>query len=155
MDKKLVVQTLLTALSTFEQLLTANRKAVKHKAEHSYASSRTCLEISNELIDRIYENDCLHNLRVHLEQLLLLSPERDRKLLILKYVHDLPANRVAEMMNMSERSVFRHLNTATERFASRLESVGVTTDFYKNLLGNHLMLRNIHLRLKASISKNS
>lgn len=148
MGKKLAVQTLLTALSSFEQLLAANHKAVNHKAQYSYANARTCFEISNELIDRIYENDCLHNLRVRLESLLSLAPEIERKLLVLKYVHDLQISRIAEMMDMSERTVFRHLNVAVAHFANRLERIGVTAEFYKNLLQNHFFLRNIQNRLE-------
>ena len=147
MDKTTVAKTLLTAFSSFGTYIMAAQKTVNDQALRSFSGAKNTYDLCNSLIDQIYESRRIADLKEKLERLLEQTPERERKLLLLYYVHDMEAEKIAPILKVNPRSVFRYLKKATAEFAARLEGV-VSDGCFNALLNEQYWVRKIYNRVK-------
>ena len=151
MQKITMAKTMLTALSKVEQFLAAIDTSIINQAQNSYLHYTTTQKTIEEILASIQTKQLLHNLRVKTERLLEITPHNYRRVLILAYVHQFTAKKIADVIKKTERTVFRYLRDGLRWFADRIDSVVSNYDF-ANIMTDEKWLRNIYNRLQENIS---
>jgi len=141
-----MAKTLLTALSKVEQFIAAIDTSILNIAQYSYQHYTETQKTMDDILASIQTKKFLRKLRVKTETLLDLAPPNYQKVLILTYVHQLPAGKIAGIINKTERTVFRHLSDGLKWFADRIDSVVDNYDF-ACIMNDEAWLRNIYNRL--------
>jgi len=146
MNKTIMAKTLLTALSKFEQFLGAIDLSILNMAQQSYQHYTATQKTMEDIIDNIYKKTLLHNLRIKTQALLDTAPPKYGRVLILAYVHQLTTKKIAEIINKTERTVFRHLHDGLQWFTSHIDNI-IGNYELTQALDQEAWLRNIYRRL--------
>ena len=88
-------------------------------AFHSEMDTQTLME---RIIDKAYEIQRLHNIKLKIDRWLNNAPKRVRTTLELAYFEHLTPPEIAERMGISERSAFRHMTEALDWFANGMDN---------------------------------
>jgi DNA-directed RNA polymerase specialized sigma24 family protein len=144
--KATLAKTLLTALSKVEQFLAAVDKSIIDQAQYSYRHYSNTQRTMEEIIDNIHKKKLLQDLRARTERLLELAPKKFSRVLILAYVHQLSARKIADIIKKTERTVFRHLCEGLAWFANHIDDIIDNYDF-ACMMSEEPWLRNIYNRL--------
>ena len=91
-------------------------------------------ELTTKIINLTDRKVNLINLKLIVEQLLSKCSSKHIRVLSLKYVQELSASEIAEVMNLNARTIFRLQNSALQQFTENMKSSG----FNANYLFNHL-----------------
>ena len=146
-DKIVFAKTLLTSLSSLNKFINAIDRTILDKAQFSFMNyGNTYNQISN-ICDIICGNNELRVLQKNIEELLARAPSKYEKIIYLHYRNELSIPKVAKTLGISERTAFRHLASATQWFAIRMDEVIHPVDF-DYILSQNLWLRNIHKRVQ-------
>jgi len=146
MDKLAMTKTLLTALSKVEQFIAAIDTSILNLAQYSYQHFSDTQKTMEDIISSIQTKKFLRNLRAKTETLLDSAPPNFQRVLILTYVHQLSAGKIANIIKKTERTVFRHLSDGLKWFADRIDTVIDNYDF-ACIMNDEAWLRNIYNRL--------
>ena len=148
MHKTTMAKTLLAALSKVEQFLAAIDTSIINQAQNSYMHYTSTQKTMEDIIDNMHKKRLLNNLRIKTERLLEAAPHNFRRVLILAYIHQLPAKKIAEIIKKTERTVFRYLRDGLAWFADRINKVVDNYDF-ACIMTQETWLRNIYNRLRS------
>jgi len=150
-NKTAIAKTLLTALSRVEQFLAAIDASIINQAQYSYRHYASTQKVMEEILDSIHKKKLLLALQIKTERLLEAAPKNYSRVLILSYVHQLSAGKIADVIGKTERTVFRYLRDGLKWFVDNLDSVIDNYDI-ACIMTEEPWLRNIYNRLQENIS---
>ena len=107
-----------------------------------HSVSKKIIKLTDKKIDYI-------NLKVLVEKIFTkLKPNR-AKILVLKYIHNLPIEKIQEVLNISYRSCYRTLKLGIEDFASLMLDFGYTQEKMEILFIGDEFLNSIYKGLST------
>lgn len=111
---------------------------IKSLAQSSASVMLSAMELSNMVIDLMQKKVSLCNAKVLVENVLKNLKEEEKRILILKFVDNVPIEVIAKILNQSLRTTYRKLGEAKRRFAETMMFMGFTDKelsslFYKQL----------------------
>ena len=129
-------KTLLIAYGHLETICGAIDKTVLDYGLKSSAINCDVEYLAKKMISLIERKKFLINIKVLVDNALNRISDAEAKVLILKYIDNLPSNIASEVLKVSMRTYFRKLNIALENFAKILIFQGYSTakffDMFKN-----------------------
>lgn len=133
MEIKEISRTMLSVYRYLEAITRAIDNQVKKQSINSafYSSHNavTTYEIANKVLELSERKVKLINLKVVIEEGLESLSETSRRLLLLNFLDQLPAKKIAETMNISLRTYFRRKEEAINTFAKNLLLKGYSLNF--------------------------
>ena len=145
--KQMISKTLLTSLASFGNYLSALDKSIIAKAQHSYREYRYTYAQVQRICDLINDKRNLHEIKQRIENLLTRAPAKYEKVIYLFYHHDLSTLKIAEILKVSQRTIFRYIASALDWFTMRIDEV-IDPISFTELLQNQSWLRSIYNRSK-------
>lgn len=123
--------TLKTALNSF------------HFSKINYEKNNV-LSISNRLIDLSERKVTLINLKIIIENALMSMKKNDALILIARYVNREKIGQIAEKQNVSNRTIFRKISIAEEKFYNAVVKQGFDGLRLKNMLKDEHWIINYY-----------
>ena len=121
---------------------------IRFNAINSYhLPTQDTYEVMQRIINRTYKAQVLHNLKIKVQKRLALGDEKITRVIDLYFLQGKKPAQMAIELGVSERTVFRSINQAVEWFAGRLESMGVTTYVFNELLREYAWIRNMYAEM--------
>ena len=145
--KQMIAKTLLASLESFGKYLVALDKSIVRKAQNSYIDYHFTYAQVLHICKLIDDNCLLREIKTRIETLLTRAPAKYEKVIYLFYHHDLPTLRIAEILKVSQRTVFRYLASALDWFTTRIDEV-IDPIAFAQLIQNQSWLRSIYNRIK-------
>lgn len=102
----------------------------------------------DHVINLADRKDKLINLYVMTGEMLSCLENQDKKLLTLKYVKMLTSEEIASALNITERTIFRRVNSALNKLAISLLKKNWTSQFIKSQMGDEPWLNEIYEKVK-------
>lgn len=148
-EQTAIAKTLLTILPTFAKYLKSLDNDILNKAQYSYLGYRDTYNQVIRICDLIGSQDKLRLIKSRIEIILSRAPNLYEKVIYLYYKHRLSTSKIAVLLGVSQRSVFRYIAAALDWFAVRFDEV-TTQESFTDLLRVQSWLRHIHNRTKKS-----
>lgn len=160
MDNENVVwaKTLLIAYKYLGTLCRGFDKEINSLANNSmyiggnWNDRQSVIYISNKILELTQKKMDFINIKVLVEKTLKNINTTYAKLLILKYIKELNANTVCNLLNMSERTFFRKLNNAVNEFSYALVKIGYSHKKLNTLYSDDLFIKSIYNLMKSNVS---
>ena len=128
--KSLWARIILTSYRNLERVITSLDKTVDCLAMQgfNYRTSQSAEQLMNKIIDHIYRKEGLINLKVITEQIIKCMKAEYVELLELKFLKNKKFHVIADSLNISLRTVFRHYDKALNQFSCYLKLKGFTDE---------------------------
>lgn len=128
--KSLWARIILTSYRNLERVITSLDKTVDCLAMQgfNYRTSQSAEQLMNKIIDHIYRKEGLINLKVITEQIIKCMKAEYVELLELKFLKNTKFHEIADSLNISLRTVFRHYDKALNQFSCYLKLKGFTDE---------------------------
>lgn len=128
--KSLWARIILTSYRNLERVITSLDKTVDCLAMQgfNYRTSQSAEQLMNKIIDHIYRKEGLINLKVITEQIIKCMKAEYVELLELKFLKNKKFHEIADSLNISLRTVFRHYDKALNQFSCYLKLKGFTDE---------------------------
>gem|GEM_PF-1628673 len=157
MDKKIIARVLLQMLPQIdgycETLARKNyRNAIKSQLSEYWDAER----IMERIIDKTFRAQQLQSLKKKIEKQLLTAPEKTQTVIQLFFLKDQKIAKIAEKLNVTERTIFREINKSVDWFSNQLDWVGMTPVRFQELLSQNPLVRenlDSYLRTLSSLPK--
>ena len=152
-------KTLLGVYNYLETIAGAIDKITMKTALNSFKFSKNNYEknnvynISNKLIDLSERKITLINLKILIEECLKNLAKSDALILIARYINKQKIGDIALKHSLSNRTIFRKLNTAEGKFMNALIRLGYNTLRLKNMLKNEHWILNYYESLASKNGK--
>lgn len=144
------IKTLLEIRRNLPNIIKIIDKLIERKASMLFPSTTnfTCtynqtLSQVDKVIDLTERKDKLLNLHVITEEMLSCLNKNEQKLLILKYTNKNKIIDIANEMKITERSVYRKVNSLINKIINYLERKNWTTSFLNNQIGNETWIKDL------------
>ena len=134
MNALLAAKTLITITPSIDRYCEILEKTNTVRATHSYSSLLDTEVLCQKIIDQTYRVNYLRRLRQSIDSLINSMPEKYETVLKLYYCNKNTTLIIANHLRISERTVFRLVNEATQYFADRLDKLSINTFTFKTLL---------------------
>ena len=143
------IKTLLEAYKSLPNIIHTIDKIIENRAStlptsYIYGDSYLATYRSiDKVIDLGERKNKLLNLYVMIEKLLDSLIDKDRKIIILKYVKKCTTEEIAEETKSVTRTIYRRINSALEKLATNALKNNWTSYFIKTQIGNEPWLEEI------------
>ena len=131
-----------------DDIILQRAKASRHysacDAKHfsAYETANALIELSERKVELI-------NLKIVVDKVLLNMKSFDAKLLIKRFYHNKKFLELCQALNISERSCYRCLNRACERFLTEMQKQGYGEEKIMRLLKHHAWMQNFFMDFEA------
>jgi RNA polymerase sigma factor (sigma-70 family) len=145
MNKVAVAKTILTVMPLVDEFKERCLRVNLSCAENSMFD---CYEgrAMERVVDRIATANVIHNLRVRVMEYLEKLPKDEESLLRFYFMEGRATKEIAEKIGKTQRTVFRRIDKAVEKFAKNLEKIGINTFTFRELVENNRLVAEIYLR---------
>jgi DNA-directed RNA polymerase specialized sigma subunit len=134
MTNKDISRTLLTIWPDLPRYHKILKEKTHNKVIESYNNPNATMRIIDKIIDLTVQKDTINNLSADLQRAIAnLPPQQQTMLRNFYYNKKKTATDMATEMEISVRSFYRALDSATIQFAKQLESVGINQFTFANL----------------------
>ena len=133
-NQKLWSKTILSSYNYLEKLCNSLDKLIKDTAVNSYYSygfkngENSITNISNKIINLSNRKIDYINLKVLTDKVLNCMPQKQAKLLILKFIHKIHIDKVCQLLQMTKRTAYRRIEQALGDFIEKLSEFGYTPE---------------------------
>ena len=144
----------------FEKICNAIDKSIEHMACNSFFNStlwapiNSIHNVSKRIIDMSQTKLEYINLKVLTNKILENMDNKLSKVLILKYIHNLKATEVADLLKINIRTFFRKLNKALSQFGSMMNKYGYNKEKMEIKFFNDDLIGSIYKKLLQETEKN-
>ena len=109
------------ASSELGEFISKRNREITLKAQYSYCDYNNTETQVQDIIDLIWTKTELEKINSLTEKILQEAPKAYSKVLFLRYHRQLPCSKVAKILNVSERTVFRRLEKALDWLATQID----------------------------------
>ena len=109
--------------------------------------------VSQRILDLSERKVTLINLKVLIEDILRCLNAKEAKILIERYVDDSKAQDIAQMHNISIRTVFRIINNAEKSFSARLRFQGWSDWKLRVMIKDEMWIKNVFNQFSKKVPK--
>ena len=165
-EKELIagyIKTLLEIRRNLPNIIKIIDKLIERKASMLFPSTTNFACTYNQTLSQVDKvislterKDKLLNLHVITEEMLSCLNKNEQKLIILKYTNKIKISEISNEMKLTERSVYRKVNSIINKITNYLERKNWTTSFLDNQIGNETWIKDlIFEKIKPTPSINS
>jgi DNA-directed RNA polymerase specialized sigma subunit len=141
-------KTLLTIWPDLDNYRKILEQKIHTKIIESYSSPDATMQIVEKIIDISVRKDTIRNLSRDLESAAAgLPPTPQTVLRSFYYIKQKTAPKIATEMGISVRSFYRVLDSAVNKFAKRLESIGMNQFTFANLMNTVPWIKSVYLSI--------
>lgn len=133
-NQKVWGKTILSSYNYLEKLCDSLDYLIQKTAVNSYHTygfkngENSIMNISNKIINLSNRKIDYINLKVLTDKVLKIMQPKQAKLLILKYINKINADKLCELLNVNVRTVYRRLDSALQEFMEKLSIYGYTIE---------------------------
>ena len=143
LNEKIWAKTLLSTYGYLETICGAIDKTVLNYGINSRMNVDAEF-VANKIISLIERKKFLINTKILIDNILSRLDQKNARVLVLKYVDKIKAERASEVLNISIRTFFRKTNIAVDEFAVQLEKFGYNSKKLLNIFGKENWIMEIY-----------
>lgn len=149
MDEKvrLWAKTLLTAYPYLEEAANAVEARIKSSAVNSWSSPLSAEALCGKILHLISVKEGLINAKVVTDECLSGLPSKVYKALKCRYIFRLSFTMMSGIADVSERSVYKHIQRAEDSFTAALIMKGYDLKRLEELFGDNTFLKGVYNKL--------
>ena len=148
-EARRVTRTILEAMPYIDGYCEGITKFNHTRAINSYYGTQDTLALMEKIIEKSYQVQQLHNLKIKTEkQLGTLKPQYG-KALTLFFLKAQKAPAIAKEMGIAERTIFRYIEKGLEEFAENIDAV-IPPLVFRQLLANNGLIRSLYMEQRDS-----
>jgi DNA-directed RNA polymerase specialized sigma subunit len=146
MNKVAVAKTILTVMPLVDKFCESCRKVSYQRAYDSQFGFEDAERVCERIIRDVGRADEMHNLKVRVMDYLENMPKGAGALLRFYFIEELSTAQIANKINKSQRTVFRHIDRAINQMAEDLDKIGINYFTFKQLITTNVWVRNVFVR---------
>ena len=153
-EEKIWAKTLLSTYSYLETICGAIDKTVLNYGIHS-ALNNDAEFVAKKIISLIERKKFLINTKILVDNVLSRINQKNARVLVLKYIDKLKAEKASFALNISLRTYFRRINFAVDEFAFELLKFGYTPQKLLNIFEKESWIMEIYSSFEKKDMKES
>lgn len=153
-DSKLIIyiKTLLEAYKFIPSIIKKIDEIIEKRASsvvttsYIYSSPTSTYDDINKVIDLTERKDKMINLYVLINDMLTSLSDEQKNIAVMKYIKNNKCDEIAEVLNTSERTIYRKCNKIIENLCIYCTQNNINNCFFKSQLSNEPWLKSIYYK---------